>query len=96
MAKETFYDLITLGTDFEKIEFNFDSDAILLVLGDGITPVVGNVTFSWNGTTGSNDGTLVPLDNWIQFDDLNKSQMFLKSTNAGDKVRLWAWMRSKS
>lgn len=88
--KEQFFDESSVpSADFLKVDFGFEADHIMIV-HDG----TGDITLSWDGTTGSNDGKFVPNDNWIQFDDLEKSKIFLKSTVGADPVRVWAWRKS--
>lgn len=91
MSKETFYEAILVpNADFVVKEFGFESDGIML-LHDG----TGDVTISWTGTTGSDDGLMKPSDGFLVFDNLNKSRIALKSTIDNDPVRVFAWTRSK-
>jgi hypothetical protein len=92
MSRETFYGAILVpNTDFVLKEFGLESDGIML-LHDG----TGDVTISWTGETGSDDGLMKPSDGFLAFDNLNKSKIALKSTVNNDPVRIFAWRRSKS
>ena len=91
MSTEQKYKKVTTTAAFADgvVDFGFECDHILMVQ-DG----TGTITFSWDGTTGSNDGEFDQGDKWIQFDGLKKSKVFVKSSIPGDLVRIWAWKES--
>ena len=90
MAKENFYKKLSLTADFQKFDFEFESDHILIV-HDG----TGNLVMSWDGKTATNDGDIFSFDAFIEFNHLQKSKIFIKTSNPTDVVRVWAWRSEK-
>lgn len=86
---EQFYSgkvILTADYSDTQLDFGFESDH-LMIANDG----TGELTFSFNGQTGTNDGDISALDRSAAFDGMAKSKIFVKTDNPGDQARIWAW-----